>query len=222
MVLQGGRHPSQQLRVWWLHPAKTPRNQVFRANCRVLILLLLCACWKFSHSSKGHADCRWDWYATLCAIGGVSPVDTSAAKAGLPAVDSIDMSPWLLGATTESPRKILLLGTEPRSSNLSSALPCTNFATSPVYDASWGGVERSTGNCTTVSGVIVDEGAGGLWKLVTGAEEQYSQTGPTYPNASTTVDTRAPQFTRDCNRGCLFNLLIGERRCDPLSTFDRS
>lgn len=45
-----------------------------------------------------------DWYATLCAVAGVDPEDTLAAKAGLPPIDSINMWPLLSGAVTESPR----------------------------------------------------------------------------------------------------------------------
>merc|ERR1712048_1242143 len=39
-----------------------------------------------------------DWYATFCAIAGVSSVDDRAAKAGLPPVDGIDHSDLLIGA----------------------------------------------------------------------------------------------------------------------------
>merc|ERR1711972_348289 len=38
-----------------------------------------------------------DWYATFCAVAGISPVDARAAKAGLPPVDGIDHSQLLLG-----------------------------------------------------------------------------------------------------------------------------
>mmetsp|Transcript_84125 Transcript_84125/g.132832 ORF Transcript_84125/g.132832 Transcript_84125/m.132832 type:complete len:538 (-) Transcript_84125:46-1659(-) len=38
-----------------------------------------------------------DWYATFCAIAGISPVDERAAKAGLPPVDGIDQSGLLVG-----------------------------------------------------------------------------------------------------------------------------
>lgn len=38
-----------------------------------------------------------DWYATFCAIAGVDPFDTRAAKAKLPPVDGIDQSSLLLG-----------------------------------------------------------------------------------------------------------------------------
>ena len=41
------------------------------------------------------------------------------------------------------------------------------------------------GRCTTVSGVIVDEGETGLWKLLTGDVQQDMYTGPHYPNSST-------------------------------------
>lgn len=44
------------------------------------------------------------WYATLCALAGVDAHDARAAAAGLPAVDSIDLWPYLSGNVTASPR----------------------------------------------------------------------------------------------------------------------
>lgn len=38
-----------------------------------------------------------DWYATFCAIAGLDPTDTRAAKAKLPPVDGIDQSRLILG-----------------------------------------------------------------------------------------------------------------------------
>lgn len=38
-----------------------------------------------------------DWYATFCRLAGVNPHDERAAKAGLPAIDSIDQWPALIG-----------------------------------------------------------------------------------------------------------------------------
>lgn len=46
------------------------------------------------------------------------------------------------------------------------------------------------GNCSSVIGLIVDEGADGLWKLITGDENQYVWTGPHYPNSSTDFDSQ--------------------------------
>jgi hypothetical protein len=41
------------------------------------------------------------------------------------------------------------------------------------------------GKCTSVNGLIVDEGANGLWKLLTGDVAQDVYTGPHYPNSTT-------------------------------------
>ena len=40
-----------------------------------------------------------DWYATFAAMAGVDPTDAAAAKAGLPAVDGVDLWPRLSGST---------------------------------------------------------------------------------------------------------------------------
>ena len=45
-----------------------------------------------------------DYYATFAALAGVDKNDTRAALAGLPAVDGLDMWPYLSGATDASPR----------------------------------------------------------------------------------------------------------------------
>ena len=69
------------------------------------------------------------------------------------------------------------------------------------------------GRCTTLSGVIVDEGAAGLWKLLTGNVDQAVYTGPHYPNATT--DMNSAFFVGHCSGGCLYNL-----RDDPLEEYD--
>ena len=67
--------------------------------------------------------------------------------------------------------------------------------------------------CTTAAGLIVDEGADGLWKLLTGDIEQAVYTGPHYPNAST--DEVSADFVGHCANGCLYEL-----RSDPLELHD--
>ena len=76
----------------------------------------------------------WDWYGTLCALAGVDPYDARAAAAGLPAVDSHDLSRVLVGTNLTSPRTELPLGTDPRASDLAGAPPCASFADVPQYD----------------------------------------------------------------------------------------
>lgn len=112
--------------------------------------------------------------ATFCALAGVDATDHRAALANLPPIDSFDHSGLILGTTMESPRKELPIGTEPRASNLSNAPLCSSYIQAPYYgDSRLGGADVAppppkTGRCTTVSGLIVDEGAAGLWKLLTG------------------------------------------------------
>ena len=45
-----------------------------------------------------------DWYATFCALAGVDPTDTQAAKANLPPIDSLNMWPLISGQNSTSPR----------------------------------------------------------------------------------------------------------------------
>ena len=45
-----------------------------------------------------------DWYATFCALAGIDPSDTAAAKANLPPIDSLNMWPLISGRKSISPR----------------------------------------------------------------------------------------------------------------------
>jgi len=45
-----------------------------------------------------------DWYATFAALAGVDPTDHKAKAASLPPIDSINLWPYLSGATEQSPR----------------------------------------------------------------------------------------------------------------------
>lgn len=51
-----------------------------------------------------------DMYATFSSLAGVDPTDHRAAAAGLPPIDSLDMSPVLLGANATSPRTEIVIG----------------------------------------------------------------------------------------------------------------
>jgi len=157
----------------------------------------------------------WDWYHTFCALAGVDATDHRAALANLPPIDSFDHSGLILGSTTESPRKELPIGTEPRASNLSNAPLCTSYGNLVYYgDSRLKGADVSppvpnSGRCTTVAGLIVDEGPDGLWKLLTGDVQQDVYTGPHYPNSSTNEISN--NFVGHCSDGCLFEL-----KSDPL------
>jgi len=160
----------------------------------------------------------WDWYATFAALAGVDATDHRAAMAHLPPIDSYDMSQVLLGRNLTSPRTEIPIGTEPRASNLSGAPLCISYDATPYYhDPRVLGDEIAAppllGRCTTLSGVIVDEGQAGLWKLLTGNVEQAVYTGPHSPNAST--DMNSASFVGRCSAGCLYNL-----RDDPLEEHD--
>uniref|UniRef100_A0A7S2IR02 Sulfatase N-terminal domain-containing protein n=1 Tax=Haptolina brevifila TaxID=156173 RepID=A0A7S2IR02_9EUKA len=167
----------------------------------------------------------WDWYATFASLAGVTSIDERAAQAGLPPIDSIDMSAALgLGGSLRgsgakagtSPRTQLLIGTEPRPTNLSSAPLCASYAATTLYDEGDGVVlPPANGRCTTISGLLVDEGASGLWKLLTGTIAQAVYSGPHTPNASTEAGEPASYYKSLCPHGCLFEL-----RGDPLETHD--
>mmetsp|Transcript_13788 Transcript_13788/g.50210 ORF Transcript_13788/g.50210 Transcript_13788/m.50210 type:complete len:561 (+) Transcript_13788:81-1763(+) len=134
----------------------------------------------------------WDWYATFCALAGVDPTDTRAAQAGLPPIDSIDMSGYLLGESNTSPRTQVELGSvEPLDK------PQDLYGTKVPADV-------------IVQGIIVDEGDQGLWKLVLGQLSMNGWTGPQWPNATT--DWAAQNSWAECgvDTGCLFEL-----RADP-------
>jgi hypothetical protein len=57
-----------------------------------------------------------------------------------------------------------------------------------------------------VSAVIVDEGAEGMWKLLTGDVQQDMYTGPHYPNSSTNEISN--NFVGHCGNGCLYNIKV--------------
>ena len=174
----------------------------------------------------------WDMYATFCAFAGVDSTDHRAALAGLPPIDSVDMSAVFLGARATSPRKEIPVGNGPRATNLTTGKSCTSYRHAQEYDwrvngndpiasnNSSGGTsgESSTAdpqqNCTTVATLIVDEESH-LWKLITGDEKQYVGTGAEYPNASTNFESQDPRYVRHCGDGCLFDL-----RADPLERDD--
>lgn len=58
-----------------------------------------------------------DWYATLASLAGVDPTDAKAADAGLPAIDSMDMSAMIMGKNNTGPRTELALSYAPNSGN---------------------------------------------------------------------------------------------------------
>lgn len=55
----------------------------------------------------------WDWYSTFAGLAGADPTDHKAAKAGLPAHDSIDQWPMLSGANVSAQRTRVEIGSTP-------------------------------------------------------------------------------------------------------------
>ena len=107
----------------------------------------------------------WDWYGTCARLAGVDPHDVRAEAAGLPPVDSYDMTAVLMGTNGTSPRTEIVLGTQ----------PMTNI----IYPQG-----------TAVQGIIMqDPKTGTLWKLLMGDTFMAGWTGPQYPNRSTMTDT---------------------------------
>ena len=164
----------------------------------------------------------WDWYATFCALAGVDPTDHRAAMANLPPIDSVDQSAVLLGQVVDPNKKVppprmeLAVGTEPAPTNLTNAPLCSSYTLPPLYDSRLSGVATNlpaSGRCTTVSGIIVDFGTKGLFKLMTGDEKQNVTTGPAFPNSTTNFESQ--DVVAHCGNGCLFEL-----RSDPFETQD--
>eukprot|EP01051_Picozoa_sp_SAG22_P031893 SAG22_NODE_13161_length_416_cov_1.520505_1_plen_128_part_01 len=103
----------------------------------------------------------WDWYATFCSFAGVDATDHRAAVAGLPPIDSIDMTPVLLGKPgNPRPRTALPLGSSARQLNISAPL-CSSYRPTQTYDAEHSGevddITGLTGNCSTVVGIIIEQ-----------------------------------------------------------------
>jgi arylsulfatase B len=132
-----------------------------------------------------------DFYATYAALAGVDATDARAAAAGLPPHDSLNLWPWLSGASGASPRTEVVIG-----------------------DTS---AETPNGDGATLVGGVIQ----GSWKLLVGPSNkgfvilQDVLTGPAWPNTSSLL---LPLLhSRVCGRvpevGCLFNLAV-----DPSET----
>lgn len=137
----------------------------------------------------------WDWYATFADIAQIDTTDHVAASAGLPAIDSISLWPWLSGKVKHSPRHHLAIGS-------SSCVDPHQSPTECVNKWGWGGK-------TIVTGLIQDEGEQGIWKLLLGKQTMDGWQGVLYPNTSTAKDafTFTDEFTHDCgDAGCLFRI----------------
>ena len=166
-----------------------------------------------------------DWYATLCGLANVDSHDSSAAAAGLPALDSVDQWPVLstagAGAQGSGPRKSIV-----------TAFTC---GTKPCN--TWGDPDLGP-----LSGALLDSdgyklvwGNGAAWLRSVGGGTPGIWYGRYYPNASagcansgidckpcgthtTANGTHEPDANRSlaacagapggegCPEGCLFNI----------------
>jgi arylsulfatase B len=128
----------------------------------------------------------WDLYATFAAVAGVANVsDVRAAAAGTPPVDGVDQSAYLRGESPLPPRRTLTIGDVGGD------------------HAIWAGPNAA------VTGVIVDEGGSGLWKMLVGSVPMATWTGPQSPNASFSWlgHVSPEQQWLECGgRGCLWRL----------------
>jgi arylsulfatase I/J len=123
-----------------------------------------------------------DWYATFCGLAGVDPTDSTAAKAGLPPIDSIDMWPAL---------------TNPHNLSYS---PRVEIFASGFNDSTTGGGGSRGGDTALISG---------HYKLILGRITQASWCGKVYPNNSMHWDTWATVLQCPVTAttiGCLFNI----------------
>lgn len=70
-------------------------------------------------SLRGTVHTGWwhlsDFYATFSALAGVDPHDARGEAAGLPPIDSLDMSGVLLGVNATSPRTEIIIGSSDTS-----------------------------------------------------------------------------------------------------------
>ena len=127
-----------------------------------------------------------DWYATFCALAGVDPFDTKAAKALLPPIDSLNVWPLISGANATSPRTEVLL--------------------TPLSGDRFNGTNLRSGDAALISGTF---------KLIVGNISQASWCAPKYPNNTDPWDTwttvhactlPASSSEQEAKVGCLFNI----------------
>jgi len=138
---------------------------------------------KVRGTKKEGLSTLWDWYGTFAAIAGVDPHDERAVRANLNDTDSVNLWPYISGETDKPPRREIALGAP------------------SGWRAVWNGPS------TSVNGIIMDEGADGVWKLLVNEIPMSVWTGPSFPNMTSPDMVHTPEnLFAHCGDGCLFNL----------------
>jgi arylsulfatase B len=148
----------------------------------------------------------WDWYATYAHLAGIDPTDHTAASAGLPPIDSVNMWPLISGKRASSdaaPRP------PPTDADVSGVAPRAELVIGETTALSPNGDGR-----TLVGGLLRVNGSDHIFKLLVGAPDrkytidQYVQTGPSWPNRSSHLVplSHFKLCARDHAHGCLFDV----------------
>ena len=112
-----------------------------------------------------------DWYATFCALAGVDPTDTAAAKANLPPIDSLNMWPLISGQNSTSPRVDIPVSNTTLISGDFKILVGTN------NDAGWTGpvYPNSTNPNGGIDAIVhCDQGNGCLYNIINDPGEHFN------------------------------------------------
>ena len=126
-----------------------------------------------------------DWLATFAHIAGVDPTDHVAAAAGLPAIDSLNMWPYLSGETSDSPRDEIPLAID------FSLAGRVNRTIPPLLRP----------YIQNISALISGE-----YKLLYGLQVQSFWQAPVFPNASSAPYGVLGKHTHICAPACLYNV----------------
>ena len=150
----------------------------------------------------------WDWYATFAHLGGLNPDqvrDYTASVAGLPRVDSIDVSSLLLG---DPPAELASAPAKPPPRVEIPLGDCANVKENKYCDVSRSNAEPGA---TVVSGLIAFL-EGHLYKLLLGWQALDCVTPASYPDGS-----KPSCPWRWCGTvGCLYNLSADESESHDL------
>ena len=111
-----------------------------------------------------------DWYATFCAVAGISSFDERANETGQPPIDAINLWPYISGETMESPREEVYGNSATEFPGITAGAPFVQYLT--------------------------DKDG---YKLIIGSLVDAVRTGPVYPNASSSWTELDPQYIESCS-----------------------